>query len=627
MFVVQYIPDPKAKVGHCVHRIAIHPKKPNVLFRQKHWDVMRSDDAGNNWYEVSGNLPSDFGVPIIVHAHEPNTIYVVPIASDSLHYPPDGKLRVYRSRTGGNQWEALTRGLPQENCYVNVLRDATAVDEHNPCGIYFGTTGGQVYASSDEGDHWLPIMLIWRSGAIRVVLTVGGLVLALSTSTARATETTNEVRTWRSRAGSSIAAEFIAVQGSAVHLRTANGEMMKIALSALSDTDRAYVASQSQPAAEPGPAATPAAAVAPPAAPPADFPYPLGTITGPIKTDAGKTSPDWSYWLYLPSTFSLERKWPVMFVMSPAGGEAGNWLNAYVDGAEWNGFILALSVESANEREGSMTAVLAMVNDVVKRFPIDDNRHYASGHSGGSRMAFKLAERGPETLAGVIACGAGHVGHVVPGRTVVYGLCGSNCFNRWDMVRTQRELRNNRNQLRFFIGGHDWARSPLLKDAMTYLNLVEREGAKSTDRAAVAERTALAEKQLRVAREETDTNAEHAFEWAVFLAAYKGAPTVQRDAAALLAELRQRPEVESYADGLKALDRFALEMFAIGPNGRQSPSEDPQRSQKANLLAKRYADTSLAPLFTRLGMKNMSVQETRALAAEAAAAQPVPAKP
>jgi photosystem II stability/assembly factor-like uncharacterized protein len=151
------IPDPEAEVGHCVHRIAMHPSRPEVLFMQKHWDVMRSDDAGDSWREVSGNLPSDFGFPIAVHAHEPETIYVVPIKSDSEHYPPDGRLRVYRSRSGGNDWEALTKGLPQSNCYVNVLRNAMAVDKLDPCGIYFGTTGGQVYASADGGDTWTPI--------------------------------------------------------------------------------------------------------------------------------------------------------------------------------------------------------------------------------------------------------------------------------------------------------------------------------------------------------------------------------------------------------------------------------------------------------------------------------------
>jgi len=154
----EFIPDPTAEVGHCVHRIALHPSRPETLFMQKHWDVMRSDDAGASWREVSGNLPSDFGFPIDVHAHEPETIYVVPITSDSLHYPPEGKLRVYRSKTGGNEWEALTRGLPQSDCYVNVLRDAMAVDALDSCGIYFGTTGGQVYASADAGDHWSAIV-------------------------------------------------------------------------------------------------------------------------------------------------------------------------------------------------------------------------------------------------------------------------------------------------------------------------------------------------------------------------------------------------------------------------------------------------------------------------------------
>jgi len=153
----EYIPEPTAEVGHCVHHIAMHPSRPGVLFMQKHWDVMRSDDAGDSWHEVSGNLPTDFGFVIDVHAHEPETIYVVPIKSDGEHYPPEGKLRVYRSRTGGNEWEALTNGLPQSNCYVNVLRDAMAVDSLDSCGVYFGTTGGQVYASADAGDHWTPI--------------------------------------------------------------------------------------------------------------------------------------------------------------------------------------------------------------------------------------------------------------------------------------------------------------------------------------------------------------------------------------------------------------------------------------------------------------------------------------
>ncbi len=154
----KYIPNPTAEVGHCVHHIAMNPKRPGVLFMQKHWDVMRSDNAGDQWTEVSGNLPTDFGFVIDVHSHEPETVYVIPIKSDGEHYVHEGKLRVFRSKTGGNEWEALTKGLPQKDCYVNVLRDAMAVDTLDKCGIYFGTTGGQVYCSADAGDSWNPIV-------------------------------------------------------------------------------------------------------------------------------------------------------------------------------------------------------------------------------------------------------------------------------------------------------------------------------------------------------------------------------------------------------------------------------------------------------------------------------------
>ncbi|HVB45906.1 MAG TPA: sialidase family protein [Streptosporangiaceae bacterium] len=154
----EFMPEPEAEIGHCVHRIAMHPARPDVLYMQKHWDVMRSDDAGESWHEISGDLPTDFGFPISVHAHEPETVYVVPITSDSQHFPPDGRLRVYRSRVGGNEWQPLTAGLPQENCYVNVLRDAMDIDSLDECGVYFGTTGGQVYASADGGDHWSAIV-------------------------------------------------------------------------------------------------------------------------------------------------------------------------------------------------------------------------------------------------------------------------------------------------------------------------------------------------------------------------------------------------------------------------------------------------------------------------------------
>ncbi|HEU0021793.1 MAG TPA: exo-alpha-sialidase [Dehalococcoidia bacterium] len=151
------LPNPDSEVGHCAHHITVHPSRPDVLFLQNHWNVFRSDNAGESWRQVNGNLPSDFGYTIQVHPHEAETIYVVPISSGFEHYPPEGKLRVFRSKTGGDQWEALTKGLPRRDCYVNVLRDAMAVDSLEPAGVYFGTTGGQVYASPDGGDSWRAI--------------------------------------------------------------------------------------------------------------------------------------------------------------------------------------------------------------------------------------------------------------------------------------------------------------------------------------------------------------------------------------------------------------------------------------------------------------------------------------
>jgi BNR/Asp-box repeat len=154
-----YLPEPAPEIGFCVHRIAMHRSRPGVLFMQLHQGggAFRTDNAGDSWQDIMGNLPTDFGFPIDIHAHEPDTVYVIPM-DPNLRVPPEGKLRVYRSRVGGHDWEALTNGLPQRDCYVNVLRDAMAVDSLDPCGVYFGTSGGQVYVSADGGDSWAPIV-------------------------------------------------------------------------------------------------------------------------------------------------------------------------------------------------------------------------------------------------------------------------------------------------------------------------------------------------------------------------------------------------------------------------------------------------------------------------------------
>lgn len=153
-----HLPDQDATVGHCVHNLAMHPARPDTLYMQKHWDVMRTDDAGASWYEISGDLPTDFGFPVDVDPNDPDTVFVVPITSDTEHYPPEGRLRVARSRTGGGTWELLGQGLPQQHAYGNVLRDAMAVDAMDPCGVYVGTTDGVVYGSADGGDTWTTVV-------------------------------------------------------------------------------------------------------------------------------------------------------------------------------------------------------------------------------------------------------------------------------------------------------------------------------------------------------------------------------------------------------------------------------------------------------------------------------------
>ena len=154
----QYIPDQDAEVGHCVHHIAMNPKRPGVLFMQKHWDVMRSDDAGDLWKKSAATCrPTSDSSSTCTRTSRRRFMWS-PLRATRNTIVHEGKLRVYRSRTGGNEWEALTNGLPQKDCYVNVLRDAMAVDSLDKCGIYFGTSGGQVYASADAGDSWNPIV-------------------------------------------------------------------------------------------------------------------------------------------------------------------------------------------------------------------------------------------------------------------------------------------------------------------------------------------------------------------------------------------------------------------------------------------------------------------------------------
>jgi len=425
----------------------------------------------------------------------------------------------------------------------------------------------------------------WRQCTAAVVL---GILLAQVACA-------GELRTWTSKKGSTIEAEMVKRVGQSVYLRTADGRSMKIGISALSAADRQYIADQARSSTSAGGAAATASEPLP-----ADFAWPVGKITDPVPAESDDK---WSFRLYLPKGFSLSRKWPVMFIMSPGGGKNANTFRRYVKGAERNGWILAMSVESRNSFKEADSAMMAMVADVRKRLPVDENRMYASGFSGGARMAFMLAGECDKPLAGVLACGAGRSGVMPSSKTTVYGLCGSNCFNRWDMACTHRDLGGKENRLRFFVGKHAWANEDLLKDSMTYLNLVGLARAKRTDKAAASERDAATAQLMAETVELVETDSCRAYEWALFLADYQSCPTVRRDATALVAKLKRRPEVALDVEASEAVQTFVDRHFATDVMDYRNNNGTKAAANDAARLAEKYKDTRFADLIRNMGQK------------------------
>ena len=150
----EFLPERYPEYGQCVHKLLLADSKSSLLFQQNHCGVYRSADAGRNWQEITAGLPSDFGFPLAIHPREPETIFVLPLKGAEFRCPPEGRLRVYRSRNSGKSWEALSKGLPQQNAFVGVYREGMAMDSQKPAGIYFGTNTGKLFGSADEGDSW-----------------------------------------------------------------------------------------------------------------------------------------------------------------------------------------------------------------------------------------------------------------------------------------------------------------------------------------------------------------------------------------------------------------------------------------------------------------------------------------
>lgn len=193
-------PDKYPEFGQCVHKIALHPSRPERLFLQNHWGLYRSDNHADNWVDIANGVPSDFGFVVVMHPQNPDWVYVVPVESDEFRCACDGRLRVYRTRNAGASWEALSRGLPQKQAYETVLRDSMTADSLDPAGLYLGTRSGQLFASADDGKTWQKIMEGLPSiTCIRCALIEDGMGLSAPPKATRAPAPTKSATRRRSR--------------------------------------------------------------------------------------------------------------------------------------------------------------------------------------------------------------------------------------------------------------------------------------------------------------------------------------------------------------------------------------------------------------------------------------------
>lgn len=149
-----FLPTPYPEAGQCVHKLRLHPARPDRLYQQNHCGTYRSDDQGETWIEITDGLPSDFGYALALDPNDPDTVFVIPEESSHMRTTCGGRITVYRSSDAGARWVPMTRGLPQAHAYVTILREAMDTDALDPCGVYFGTSSGHLFASRDRGDRW-----------------------------------------------------------------------------------------------------------------------------------------------------------------------------------------------------------------------------------------------------------------------------------------------------------------------------------------------------------------------------------------------------------------------------------------------------------------------------------------
>lgn len=320
--------------------------------------------------------------------------------------------------------------------------------------------------------------------------------------------------------------------------------------------------------------------------------YSAGQVVPCVQCDG------YSYVLRLPKGYDSQRdeKWPVLFIMSAGGGKVAT-LDRYIPGADLCGWILAVSIESKNSNDGRVSheAITSMVEDVFDRLPVNEKRCYSSGMSGGGREAFWMANQFRRNIIGMIPCGAGDCGNNVANDALAYGLCGANCFNRWDMTITFAERIRTRGVLRFFAGGHTWAQEPLITEAILWLNgkYLEDDGSEN-------EISTFSRVLLEKASSLETNSPEFAYHACCVLSEIKGLPE-KKDVVALQKKLATDPAVTLMLEAREDIAEFADEHFNTNVADCYDCRTTESSEEDSAELRQKYAGTKYEDLMSLLG--------------------------
>ena len=401
----------------------------------------------------------------------------------------------------------------------------------------------------------------------------------------------NEVRTWTAASGNTVEASLVRTAGASVILKLKNGKEVRIVRSKLSAADRSYIAAQATPAS--AAQATPASVH--------QLPFSYGKTSPEIPLRKDKTV---SYHMFVPEVLKTAARWPVMFVFDPGGGRPGT-LNRYIPGAKRNGWALVVSVQSSNSsKRPNEEGTYPTVDEVIALYPIDKARVYASGHSGGSRVAAIVGEHMRKRgFAGLLANGAGvGYGRVFKqsSQSSIYALCGSNCFNRWDMPTSLSKIRCKNKKLVMFPGNHDWAPAQYMTEGMSMLTGWFLKDARDVSSSYADERMRFAERQLEELQSLKDNHPGKALVWAKLLSDFKLPTRMSAEVQKEYNALRTSKAALRYLEAEKALEGLMDKHFVVSDVARCMKRADPAASKAALALAEKYADTPFAEVFRRL---------------------------